>query len=114
GTKTAGSRRVAVLFGNGSRTFSAPSYFGSFESTPTALGVADFNRDGKLDLAAGGGANVPPKSNNLSILVGDGKGGFGMPAYFTVGQAPQSMSIADYNGDGFADIAISNSLPMTM
>src|SRR6266480_3177699 len=78
------------------------------------MGVGDFNRDGKLDLAAGGGANVPPAANNLSILLGDGKGGFSPPTYFTVGLAPQSMSIADYNGDGFFDIAISNSLPMTM
>lgn len=112
GTQTAGSRRVTVLFGNGSQTFSVPSYFGSFESTPTALGVGDFNRDGKLDLAAGGGANVPPDANNLSILLGDGNGGFSTPASFTVGPAPQSMSIADFNGDGFSDIAISNSLPM--
>ena len=114
GTNNAGSRRVAVLAGSGPRTFSAPAYFGSFESTPTALGTADFNRDGTLDIAAGGGANVPPNENNLSILLGDGKGGFGAPAYFTVGEAPQSMSIADYNGDALSDIAISNSLPMTM
>ena len=112
GTQTAGQRKVAVLFGNGSRTFSAPSYFGSFESTPTALGVGDFNRDGTLDLAAGGGTNVPPGANNLSILLGDGRGGFSTPTSFTVGPAPQSMSIADFNGDGFSDVAISNSLPM--
>ena len=112
GTQTAGSRRVAVLFGNGSRTFRAPSYFGSFENTPTALGVGDFNRDGTLDLAAGGGPNVPPDANNLSILLGDGKGGFSTPTSLTVGTAPQSMSIADFNGDAFPDIAISNSLPM--
>jgi hypothetical protein len=114
GTNTAGSRRVAILLGSGARTFSAPSYFGSFNSSPTALSAADFNRDGKLDLAAGGGLNMPADANNLSILLGDGKGGFGDATYFTVGVAPQSMSIADYNGDGFADIAISNSLPMTM
>jgi hypothetical protein len=112
GTQTAGSRRVAVLFGSGSRTFSAPSYFGSFESTPTALGVGDFNRDGTLDLAAGGGPNVPPGANNLSILLGDGRGGFSTPTSLTVGPAPQSMSIADFNKDAFLDIAISNSLPM--
>jgi hypothetical protein len=112
GTQTAGSRRVALLLDNGSRMFSAPAYFGSFESTPTALGVGDFNRDGKLDLAAGGGTNDPPGANNLSILLGDGKGGFSPPTYFTVGPAPQSMSVADFNGDGFSDIAISNSLPM--
>jgi len=110
-TQMAGSRRVAVLLGSGARTFSAPSFFGSFENTPVALGVADFNRDGKLDLAAGGGANVPANANNLSVMLGDGKGGFGAPAFFTVGVAPQSMSIADYNRDGLADIAISNSLP---
>src|SRR4029079_11151233 len=94
-----------------SRTFTEPAYFGSFANAPTALGVGDFNRDGKLDLAAGGGTNDPPDANNLSILLGHGKGGFGPPTYFTVGMAPQSMSIADFNGDAFADIAISNSLP---
>jgi hypothetical protein len=55
-----------------------------------------------------------PMNSTVSLLLGDGKGGFGAPTYFTAGQAPQSISIADYNGDGFADIAISNSVPMPM
>ena len=93
---------------------SARRVFGNFESAPIALGTDDFNRDGKLDLAAGGGINAPADANNLSILLGDGNGGFAMPTYHTVGPAPQSMSIADFNGDGFSDIAISNALPVAM
>jgi hypothetical protein len=109
-TRTADSRKVAVLLGNRRGGFSSPTYYGSFANVPTALGVEDFNRDGKLDLAVGGGLNSPADRNNLSVLLGDGKGGFGAPAYFSVGPAPQSMSIADFNADGIWDIAISNSL----
>jgi hypothetical protein len=113
-TRTAGSRRVAVLLGGGARGFGAPNYLTPFESDPIALGVSDFNRDGRLDLAAGGGINVPADANNLSIMLGDGEGGFATPRYFSVGQSPQSMSIADFNDDGFSDIAISNSVPVAM
>jgi hypothetical protein len=110
---TAGSRKVAVLLGDGAGGFAAPRYFGAFANSPIALGVADFNGDGKLDLAVGGGTNSPADENNLSILLGDGKGSFEAPAYYTIGQAPQSMSIADFNGDGLPDIAVSNSLAVT-
>ena len=110
---TAGSRKVAVLLGEGAGGFAAPRYFGSFGNSPIALGVADFNGDGRLDIAVGGGANSPADTNNLSIMLGDGKGGFDAPAYYTIGPAPQSMSIADFNGDGLADIAVSNSLAVS-
>jgi hypothetical protein len=112
-TTTAGSRRVAVLLGDGMGGFGPPRYFGSFSNSPIALGAADFNGDGRPDLAVGGGANSPADTNNLSILLGDGQGGFGAPAFYTIGQAPQSMSIADFNGDGLADIAVSNSLAVS-
>ena len=107
---TAGSRKVAVLLGDGAGAFAPPRYFGAFANSPIALGVADFNGDGRLDLAVGGGINAPTDENNLSILLGDGQGGFEAPTYYTIGQAPQSISIADFNGDGLADIAVSNSL----
>jgi hypothetical protein len=110
---TAGSRKVAVLLGDGAGGFGAPRYFGAFANSPIALGVADFNGDGTLDIAVGGGVNSPADENNLSILMGDGKGAFEAPAHYTIGQAPQSMSIADFNGDGLADIAVSNSLPVS-
>src|SRR5689334_10264019 len=40
-------------------------------TAPSAVELADFNRDGKLDAAI---ANS--KSNNVTILLGDGAGGF--------------------------------------
>jgi hypothetical protein len=108
-----GSRRVAVLLGKNDGGFAAAQYYGgpSFGNSPNALGVEDFNRDGKLDLAIGGGPNSPPDTNNMSVFLGDGKGSFSPPSYFTVGPSPQSMSLADFNVDGIVDIAISNSLP---
>lgn len=110
-TRTEGSRRVAVLLGTGIRSFRTASFYGLFQNAPAALGVGDFNRDGLLDLAVGGGTNAPAGSNNLSIFLADGKDGFGTPSVYTVGPDPQSMSVADLNGDGLLDIAISNSLP---
>jgi len=81
---TAGSRKVAVLLGDGAGAFAPPRYFGAFANSPIALGVADFNGDGRLDLAVGGGINSPTDENNLSVLLGDGQGGFEAPAYYTI------------------------------
>jgi FG-GAP-like repeat/FG-GAP repeat len=106
----------------------------NFDTGLFASGVAigDFNRDGFADMAV-----TNQNSANVSVLPGDGKGGFGGKTDFAVGGPPQriatadldgdgtldlvlplqgpdpqSMSVADLNGDGFLDIAISNSLPL--
>ena len=67
--------------------------------------IADFNRDRNPDLAI---ANS--RSNNVTILLGDGKGGFveakGSP--FPAGHSPNDICIGDFDGDGKLDLAIAN------
>src|SRR6185503_18539046 len=66
-------------------------------AAPNSVEVADFNTDGKPDLAV---ANAG--SNNVTILLGDGKGKFvqakGSP--FPAGNSPNDICIADFNADG--------------
>ncbi len=74
-------------------------------SAPNSVEIADFNGDRIADLAI---ANS--HGNNLSILLGDGKGSFleakGSP--FPAGNAPNDVCVGDYDGDGKFDMAIAN------
>jgi thiol-disulfide isomerase/thioredoxin len=67
------------------------------------VAVGDFNADGKLDLAT---ANN--NSDNVSILLGNGTGGFGPAANFGVGLAPYTVAVGDFNADGKLDLATAN------
>jgi len=72
-------------------------------TSPYAVTTADFNNDGKLDLATANSG-----TNNLSVLLGDGTGNFGANANYTVGTEPVSIVSADFNKDGNADLATAN------
>src|SRR5207245_9819229 len=65
---------------------------------------ADFNRDGRLDLAVAniGGATA-------SILLGTGDGTFEAAKSYAVGAGPNSIAVGDFDGDGFPDLAVTNS-----
>jgi hypothetical protein len=79
-------------------------------TTPGSLVVGDFNGDGHQDLAA---ANA---SNNVTVLLGDGLGGFtaakGSP--FAVGTTPVSLVAGDFNGDGRQDLAAAGGNTVTV
>jgi hypothetical protein len=62
--------------------------------------MADFNGDGSLDLAT---ANAGGYS--VSVLLGDGRGGFRAANQFGVGANPVSVAVADFNNDRNLDLA---------
>jgi hypothetical protein len=101
-----GPSSVTILLGDGSGGFTQPagSPFGA-GSESQSISIGDFNLDGKLDLAVANGA-----SNNVTILLGDGSGGFTQPAGSPVGAGsyPRSVSVGDFNLDGKPDLAVAN------
>jgi hypothetical protein len=72
-------------------------------STPTTVTNADFNGDGKMDLAAQNSG-----SNNVSVRLGNGDGTFQAKQDFGVGLTPTSVISADFDSDGIADLAVTN------
>jgi hypothetical protein len=62
--------------------------------------VADFNRDGKLDLAVLG------SSGTILILLGNGDGIFTAPNSPSAGKDPAAFVVADFIGDGIPDLAV--------
>lgn len=74
---------------------------------PQSVAVADFNGDGNLDLAIPS-YGVSSSSSDVSILLGNGDGTFtDAPATTTAGQLANNAAVADFNGDGNADLALS-------
>ena len=107
-TANSDSNNVTILLGNGMGGFTQPagSPVGAGAS-PFSVAVGDFNLDGKPDLAS---ANQD--SNNVTILLGDGMGGFTQPSSSPVGAgfAPRSVAVGDFNLDGKPDLATANSV----
>ena len=77
----------------------------SVGTNPNAVVSADFNGDGKLDLAS-----VNYSSNDISILLNTGVGSinFSVATNYSVGLNPTSIATADFNNDGFKDLAVTN------
>jgi hypothetical protein len=103
----AGSNTVKILLGNGAGGFAQPAGSPIGVGTgPFSVTTGDFNLDGKPDLAV---ANRD--SDNVSILLGNGSGGFTEPvgSPFAVGTNPVSVAVGDLNLDGKPDLAVTNS-----
>lgn len=93
---------VSVLLGKGDGTFK-PTVNYPVGGGPAGLAIADFNGDGKLDIAV---ANTG--SATVSLLYGRGNGTF-KPAQnlnFATNSLPIWVAAADFNGDGAPDLAV--------
>jgi hypothetical protein len=102
---------ISVLLNKGKGTFGTATLITSLAALSphlNALAIADFNGDGKLDIAA---ASYYPGSysNNVYILLGNGDGTFQAP--ITVAAGPQysytnALAAGDFNKDGKMDLLV--------
>src|SRR5262249_34361375 len=81
---------------------SAPAYPAG--ANPRALAAADFNNDGRPDLAVANDTSA----GTVSVLLGNGNGTFQAPAAFAVGSNPAAVAAGDFDGDGKQDLAVAN------
>jgi hypothetical protein len=104
---------VSILLGDGKGELrAAPGSPFPAGAAPWAVAIDDMNHDGNADLVI-----LPyerdvtdPKQVGVTILLGDGKGGFtkmsGSPFSLAGCSGPDRVATGDFNGDGFRDIAV--------
>jgi hypothetical protein len=102
---TTGAGHLTILLGNGDGTFTPTAASPIAVGASYSIAVADFNGDGKLDLAV---ANYA--TNTVTILLGNGDGTFtqasGSP--IPVGSAPYAITAGDFTGSGKLGLAVAN------
>jgi hypothetical protein len=106
---------VAILLNDGKDHFQAAPRVLVADGL-TSLTTADMNHDGKLDVVL-----TNTNTDQVSVLLGNGDGSLQPAKSFTVrsgpppvgGYQPNSVSVADFNGDGKPDVVVSNRITST-
>ena len=103
---------VSVLLGESNGRFGRERRYKVEGEGPEFVTTGDFNEDGEVDLAV----SNTEQADTVSIFRGRGDGTFVKPLFVPVGPSagyrsttPRDIAVADYNGDGHSDLAVSTS-----
>jgi uncharacterized protein (TIGR03437 family) len=102
---------IHVLLGKGDGTFTRQGRV-TLSGPPNNIRLGDFNKDGKLDMVVLNNRAGYFVSRSVSVLFGRGNGAFWPPFSYALTGDPQSVEVADFNQDGWPDIA-ANVITMT-
>lgn len=100
------STGFALLLNNGEGFYPNAIHYSSLHPSMD-ITCGDFNNDGLLDIALSNtGANS--EGNTVSVFSNQGGGNFSNPVNYSVGTGPVGITTADFNNDGFTDLAVAN------
>src|SRR5262249_44035040 len=91
---------VSIHRGNGDGTFGPACYSGGL-TTFSSIVAADFDGDGKADVAA-----PQTYSQAITVLFNNGDGTLGSRTDLATIGVPAAVATADFNADGIPDIAV--------
>jgi hypothetical protein len=100
---------VAILLGKGNGTFTKLASQPATGVEPLSIAIGDFNGDGDPDLAVSNQNDGYPNPGTVTVLLGNGKGAFRSTSVSPqTGSVPDTILVADFNGDGKPDLLTSN------
>ncbi len=102
------SQSISILRGRGNGDFDPPRRVTTAQN-PDDAAIADMNRDGVPDLVYVNSGNADGMGNGaVAVRLGNGDLTYGAPSSTPVARGPQSVVVADLDGDMLPDAAVVN------
>jgi hypothetical protein len=107
---------VSILFGQADGGFSSPVGFAtSLANGSTGVAVADFDQNGSPDVAVcNTGPEAASPTGDVDVFLNEGDGGLRLAFHYDTGVGPSGIVAADFDSNGWPDLAVSNQVDGTV